>query len=222
MGLRLKVCAECGQKKMIGRSKRRCKSCRRADPHQLMPPLPPRPPSNKKARLTVGPFVDWRIRNLPKCVYPQNKEYSTINLGTKQRNFVLKAYGFKNYATYLQSGVWASIRAKVLQGATCACGCGQPANQVHHKAYTEANLMGATSRGLVAINHGCHYEIEFSEERKVNLGGANHVLKERQYASVAECKPPTDEEIKVFLSGKHKGMSDERKLVVRKHLKEKA
>jgi hypothetical protein len=187
-----------------------------------MPPLPPKPPGKRKARLTVGPFLEWRIRYLPKCVYPQNEEYSRINLGKKQRNFVLKAYGFKNYAAYLQSELWASIRAKALQGATCACGCGQPANQVHHKAYTEANLIGETLSGLVAINHDCHYRIEFAEERKVSLGEANHELKERQYQSVADCKPPSDEEIKIFLAGKHKGLSDERKLVVRKRLKEKS
>ncbi len=225
MGLKLKVCADCGQRKMIGRSKSRCKSCRKADPDKFLNRPAGSGPKHKKkqkARLTIEPFVDWRICYLPKCVYPQNKEYSTINLGKKQRNFVLKAYGFKNYAAYLQSELWASIRDKVLQGATCACGCGQPANQVHHKAYTEANLMGTTLRGLVAINHDCHYEIEFSEERKVSLGEANHELKERQYQSVAECKPPTENEIKMFLSGKHKGLSEERKLVVRKHLKEKA
>ena len=172
-----------------------------------------------KARLTIEPFVDWRICYLPKCVYPQNKEYSTINLGKKQRNFVLKAYGYKNYAAYLQSELWASIRAKVLKDAMCACGCGQPANQVHHKAYTEANLLGKTLRGLVAINHDCHYGIEFSEERKTSLGEANHELKQRQFDSVADLKPATEEEIKLFLSGKHKKMPEERKLVVRRHLK---
>jgi hypothetical protein len=110
----------------------------------------------------------------------------------------------------------------VLLRATCACGCGQPANQVHHVAYTEANLMGATTCALVAINHDCHYNIEFSEGRKVSLGKANLELKKRQYQSVSDHKPPTENEIKIFLSGKHKTLSSDRKLVVKKHLSEKA
>ena len=164
-------------------------------------------------------FSGWRVCHLPKCVHPQNKECSTINLSRKQRAFVLNAYGHKNYAAYLQSELWASIRAKVLTGAICACGCGKSANQVHHKAYTEANLLGKTLRGLVAINHDCHYVIEFDEERKTSLGEANHELKKRQFDSAADLKPATDEEIKLFLSGKHKKMPEQRKLVVRRHLK---
>jgi hypothetical protein len=173
----------------------------------------------KKARLTIGVFENWRIHNLPKCVYPQNKDYSTIGLGKKQRDFVLKAHGFKNYAAYLRSDLWLSIRAKILKNATCACGCGQFANQVHHKAYTEANLMGATPRGLIAINHDCHYKIEFAGQRKLSLGEANHELKDRQYDSAANCKPPTEDEIKMFLSGKHKNLTEERKRAVKLHLK---
>ena len=189
MGVSLKVCADCGHKKMIGRSKSRCKSCRHADPSKFVNrPVGTAPRKrNKKVRLaapmaslTTGPFKDWRIDYLPKCVCPQNERYSVINLGTKQRNFVLKAYGYKKYSDYLRSRLWATIRAKVLSGAYCSCGCGQTANQVHHKAYTEANLMGADLRGLVAISRDCHYEIEFSEGRKVSLGEANRELKERR------------------------------------------
>lgn len=35
MGVRLKTCTDCGLKKRIGHSKRRCKACRVADPDKL-------------------------------------------------------------------------------------------------------------------------------------------------------------------------------------------
>lgn len=181
MGLKWKRCADCQKEKWIGKSKRRCKACRVADPHKIIPNPNPRQPNRKKMRLTIGPFNDWRIHYLPKCAYPKNKDYSTINLGKSQRKYVLEAYGFKDYKTYLQSDLWQSIRSKVLkENPFCSCGCGAKANQVHHKSYTEANLLGKSLRGLVAINHDCHYEIEFAEERKTSLGEANSRLKQKQ------------------------------------------
>jgi hypothetical protein len=127
-------------------------------------------------------------------VRPQNKSYSTINLGRSQRNFVLKAYGYKSYKDdYLRSDLWQTIRAKVLQGAMCVCGCGRLANLVHHKAYTEANLMGYTLRGLVALHQDCHYKIEFSEDRKCNLGEANSRLKGRQHDNGSHSLPTNEE-----------------------------
>lgn len=47
MSVKLKVCADCGQKKMVGRSKTRCKSCRVADPDKFRdrPPFSRRKPS---------------------------------------------------------------------------------------------------------------------------------------------------------------------------------
>ena len=94
---------------------------------------------------------------------------------------MLKSYGYKNYAAYLKSKLWEVIRGKVLKNDDmCVCGCGRPANQIHHKTYTEANLLGTTLRGLVAISRDCHYSIEFSDEQKVSLGEANRKLKQRR------------------------------------------
>ena len=50
MGLRLKICADCGHRKMIGRSKRRCKACRRAGPQKQIPMSPRK--SNKKKKVS--------------------------------------------------------------------------------------------------------------------------------------------------------------------------
>lgn len=49
MGLEIKICLDCGQKKSIGSTKRRCKACRRANP-QWQPPsdAPPKPKKKKK------------------------------------------------------------------------------------------------------------------------------------------------------------------------------
>ena len=125
--------------------------------------------------VTVGPFVEWRTTYLPKCVYPQRQDYSTMNLNRAQRDYVLKCYGFGSYREYLVSDLWYSIRAPVKQGAHCHCG--RPAEQVHHKMYCEANLLGQTRRGLVPICGECHGAIEFDGDRKCSLGEANHKLK---------------------------------------------
>jgi hypothetical protein len=173
-----------------------------------------------KQKFALPPFEGWRVNNVPKCARPQN-DYSTISLGKTQRTFVLQKYGYKSYAVYLQSELWMSIRSRILKNAFCACGCGKIANQVHHKAYTEANLLGKTNRGLVAVNHDCHYGIEFTEKRKCSLGEANQKLKELQFDNVAHMEPPTAEEIRIFLSGKHTKMLECRKLVVIRYLKDK-
>lgn len=184
MGVQLKVCADCGRERMIGRSKRRCKECRKADPAKQIPILLIKKKSVKKKKLPArqinGIFQNWLISSLPKCIHSVN-DYSLVGLGKQQRNFVLQFYGFKNYTEYLRSDLWFSIRSRFLgKTSLCVCGCRQQANQVHHKTYTEANLLGKTLRGLVAINKDCHFNIEFADDRKLNLSEANHELKQRK------------------------------------------
>ena len=182
MGLKLKVCADCGVRKMIGRTKSRCKACRVADPTKFE--NRPRRSASKRGRRkplqqTTGPFVDRPTRNLPSCPNLTNTKHNTTNLRPEQRDAVLKACGYSSYAVYLQSALWFSIRAKILPAA-CACGCGRIADQVHHTQYTEANLMGASLGHLVPINHYCHRVIEFIGKRKARLTEANAALKQRQ------------------------------------------
>ena len=124
---------------------------------------------------TLAPFIGRQERYLPKCVCPKN-DYSTIVLNRVQRDYVLLQYGYESYHHYLQSSLWFSIRTEILYGMVF-CPCGSLANQVHHKAYTEANLLGKTLRGLVPICNTCHYDIEFTEGRKCSLGEANFKLK---------------------------------------------
>lgn len=222
MGTVLKTCADCGKLKKIGASKSRCKSCRKIDPTKFEKrPFGSGPKKPGMERSTIKPFEGWRVGNLPKCVVSSN-DYSEIGLSKRQFLFVLRAYGFASYAEYLQSNTWQTVRQQVLVNTTCHCGCGQTANQVHHKRYTEANLVGASTKGMIAICAGCHHAIEFVEDRKAKLHEANSQLRERQNENVAGLDVPTDQELRDYLSGNHKKLSVERKLLIRKHLHEKA
>jgi hypothetical protein len=137
-------------------------------------------------RYLEEPFKGWVMRNLPRCVGKGNR-ISRIGLGKKQRLFVLNAYGYQDYKQYLQSPLWKSIRDKVLSSHRfCACGCGLIADTVHHRTYSEENLLGKSLRGLIALNHECHYQSEFSNGRKVPLNMANGELKERKRKAVEE------------------------------------
>jgi hypothetical protein len=52
MGIKFKFCANCRQKKMIGRSKSRCKSCRKANPDKFLNrPVGSAPKYKQKKRL---------------------------------------------------------------------------------------------------------------------------------------------------------------------------
>lgn len=79
------------------------------------------------------------------------------------RNAVVRGLGHKNYAEYLKSPLWISIRRRVLnaQGNKCNL-CGGKAECIHHDTYTQANLLGHSFNGLVALCNSCHRNIEFN------------------------------------------------------------
>lgn len=221
MGLVLKTCADCGKLVKIGGSKSRCKSCRKADPAKFQNrPFGSGPKKAGMERWDSQPFNGWRVRNLPKCVISENG-YSEIGLSRRQFRFVLQAYGYATYADYLRSSMWQAVRAKVLAAAKCQCGCGHAANQVHHQTYTEANLLGLSIKGMVAIRAECHYAIEFAEGCKVELPQANAQLRSRQNGNVVGMEPPTAQELRDYLSGQHMGLSSDRKLVIRQFLRQR-
>lgn len=175
--------------------------------------------AKNKTRMTVGPFVNWMARNLPKCVHGENRDYSKMGMSSKQRDHVLRLYGFATYKAYLRSDLWASIRERAMRELKCCCGCGSRPTQVHHRCYSEANLLGHDLHGLVGLNGSCHYDIEFNGERKTSLGQANESLRKKQFDNAAGEAPPTAEEVRTFLAGKHRKMPLERKLAVKRHLK---
>lgn len=94
--------------------------------------------------------------------------------------------GFCDYSSYLESGLWKSIRSKVLHGKVCCC-CHGEANQVHHRQYTQSNLSGDSLEFMVPICRNCHHAAEFtSSGSKRRLNEANDYLDSH---SVGNCPP---------------------------------
>lgn len=91
----------------------------------------------------------------------------------EERNAMLRGMGFDDYKSYLNSPMWAGIRARVFENCPDCVKCGRDARQIHHLRYTAKNLSGESLSGLVAICAGCHVKAEFDGERKVSLAEAN-------------------------------------------------
>src|SRR5688572_32003249 len=69
------------------------------------------------------------------------------------RFLALKELGFSSYAEYLQSDLWATIRARVLDRDNHTCVfCSKPARQVHHRRYGVHILAG---RDLMPLKSLC-------------------------------------------------------------------
>ena len=93
-----------------------------------------------------------------------------------KRDELLFAMGYRSYADYLRSGAWKMVRKAVFSvRATCEA-CGKTATEVHHRRYTQDNLTGKSTDGLVAICRDCHEKIEFNKDRKRTIEAANAVL----------------------------------------------
>lgn len=83
-----------------------------------------------------------------------------------------------NYADYLGSPLWRSIRSRVLDRdkLRCTC-CSKRANQVHHLDYSRVTLLGESLNGLVSICRRCHKRIEYTKKgAKRSLSAANRML----------------------------------------------
>jgi 5-methylcytosine-specific restriction endonuclease McrA len=79
-----------------------------------------------------------------------------------RRNRILHTLRFADYAEYLASELWRSIRQRVLTRDKGLCtGCKGPANEVHHGSYTRANLTGLDLRDLYSVCRVCHHACEF-------------------------------------------------------------
>lgn len=81
-----------------------------------------------------------------------------------QRNLTLQQMGFANYAEYLASDLWKSIRAKAFRKKRNLCKlCSGPGQVLHHLSYSRTVLEGRHNSKLVIMCHKCHKEIEFDE-----------------------------------------------------------
>ena len=79
------------------------------------------------------------------------------------RQRTLYYLGFRSYKAYLRSKLWRSIRTRVFitKGRRCVlCGC--KAQQVHHRSYDRATLLGLTLAFLEPICVKCHRQIEMT------------------------------------------------------------
>ena len=96
-----------------------------------------------------------------------------------RRNQNLKMLGYTNYAEYLKSDLWASIRGCVLNGDPPCAGCGRQASQVHHENYDIPVLLGEYLDALHPVCGRCHKNIEFSRKRyhKLPPWAATHNLR---------------------------------------------
>lgn len=79
-----------------------------------------------------------------------------------------------DYAEYLASPLWQSIRTRVLNRENRICRlCADPATQVHHRRYDKATMLGDDITRLVALCENCHQLVEFDRGRKCSLEEAD-------------------------------------------------
>lgn len=77
---------------------------------------------------------------------------------------IVRSLGFVDYRDYLQSEMWAKIRARVLKKAGRKCSmCDNRANQVHHIKYTRENMSGKSLSHLIASCEECHELIHLDD-----------------------------------------------------------
>lgn len=91
----------------------------------------------------------------------------------EKRDRVLKLLGYSSYTEYLESELWAKIRAKVLNSNNGKCRlCRDPATVVHHRNYKPITMKGVGwKKSLIPLCNKCHYRLEFDGD--VKTPGAN-------------------------------------------------
>lgn len=87
----------------------------------------------------------------------------------------LLSLGFKSYADYLDSTLWANIRRDVFTrwGRQCKA-CGFAATQIHHANYASATLCGDSTDALWPVCGDCHKR---AHDRTGGLEAANEWIR---------------------------------------------
>jgi hypothetical protein len=93
--------------------------------------------------------------------------------GYDDRDAALREIGFADYAAYLRSELWATIRAAVLDGSPSCVLCPRPARQVHHTEYSHPVLLGGDRGPLKPVCAGCHKRVEFRGKEKRTFAEAS-------------------------------------------------
>lgn len=106
---------------------------------------------------------------------PDGIDVVGVAYGQRNRNVAL--LGFKDYAEYLRSPLWFSIRARVLRERSQCDFCGCEATQVHHSSYSMDVLRGNTTVGLHATCRECHRGGEYDGRKKLSPGVATKKMR---------------------------------------------
>ena len=93
-----------------------------------------------------------------------------------KRALLLSSLGYTNYAQYLASAEWATIRARVLSAGPVCVMCDKPSAVVHHVKYWDTVLLGLQDSCLAPLCHRCHEQIEVPDGKKSRMGSANTAL----------------------------------------------
>ncbi len=82
----------------------------------------------------------------------------------RDRDVILARMGYESYSEYLNSALWARIRAEAYaeHGPYCWL-CRDKAVHLHHKSYSEAVMRGNNIDALVPLCEKCHKKVEFKK-----------------------------------------------------------
>ena len=109
-----------------------------------------------------------------------------------KRDLLLKELGYENYAAYLRSDLWHSIRGFVMRAHRGKCGlCGGMATEVHHVSYSKDALLGRGLLHYFPICNRCHKEHEFdSRGRKVSAEACHEAMRKTFMNKIREKSKP--------------------------------
>lgn len=86
--------------------------------------------------------------------------------------------GFASYRSYLESGLWKSIRRRVLVRDRFLCRlCEAPAVLVHHVNYSWWALLGRDVACMYSMCVSCHAAVEFEGDSKLSVRQARNRLR---------------------------------------------
>lgn len=121
-------------------------------------------------RSIIGSNKGWsKLRAKKKTTYRKLPCYEA-------RKVQLIKLGYKNYAEYLESELWQSIKKSLLRRHKLCVICGNSSVVLHHLSYDADTLLGVTSHCLVSLCNPCHAKIEFDNGKKRTIKQANKVL----------------------------------------------
>lgn len=96
-----------------------------------------------------------------------NEFFREAGLGDVLSTDTIDPHFEMGHSEYLQTPLWRKIRRRVLRRDSGICQiCGAPANQVHHRSYDYAVIVGHDDKGCISLCAKCHKRIEFTPEGK--------------------------------------------------------